>query len=296
MLDQSYNILAVFTKPDSAVGNDNKVAENPVRDLARERNITLYQPVKLEDDSVAILKSIGVDIILVVAYGKILPKSILEIPGFGCINVHPSLLPKFRGPSPIQNALLLGEKETGVTLMLMNDQVDSGDILNQDKFPIQDEDTAETLRHKLADLGAKILIETIPLWVERRIEPIKQDETQATFCQLIEREDGHIVWEDSVGDIINRYRAMTPWPGVFGFWNDGRTIRRIKLTKLSNGTVSERDGREAGQAFLDAEGRLNVQAFDGSVIIERLQLEAKREVTATEFLNGYATFAGAILQ
>jgi methionyl-tRNA formyltransferase len=294
LIEDKYNLQAVFTKPDSTVGRNAKENKNQVKILADQHSLPVFQPKKLDAEIASQIKKMHPDIIIVAAYGKIIPQAILEIPGFGCLNIHPSLLPKFRGPSPIQNALLLGEKETGVSIILLNEEMDAGDILNQDVLPIKPSDTAESLHKDLALLGSKMLSETIPLWVKRNIEPIKQDFTKATFCQLIEREDGHLVWENEAEKIINRYRALFPWPGVFSFWDNGGKILRIKFTRLSARNDSQVT-RCVGEVFRDGE-IFGVQTLKGSIIIESLQVEGKKEISPLEFSNGYPRFVGSILK
>jgi len=215
---KKYNVIGVFTKPDTKIGREHEDSSPLVKKLAESHKIPVFQPIKFNDEAVENLKKLNPDIVIVAAYGKIIPQAALDIPKLGFINVHVSLLPKYRGPSPIQNALINGETETGVTVMLMDKGVDTGDILAQEKLPINPEDTTGTLMEKFSLAGANLLLKTIPLWANGKIKPQPQNHSLSTFCQLIEREDGHIYWTSDVQSIYNLYRALTPWPGIFSYW------------------------------------------------------------------------------
>jgi methionyl-tRNA formyltransferase len=295
LIKDAYNIVGVFTKPDTKIGRKQELTSPLVKQLAEKNNIPVFQPAKFNAEAVEKLKELKPDLVVVAAYGKIIPKSALEIPGFGCINVHVSLLPKYRGPSPIQNALLRGEKETGVTIMLMDEGIDTGDILAQEKIVIGQNDTTGILMEKLSVIGAKLLSKTIPLWVERKIEAKPQDHDQASLCQLIERADGKIYWTDSAEDIHNRYRALTPWPGIFTYWNNSSEIIRLKLISIGLQKINPIEKRKAGEVF-ELGSDIGIQTGEGVIIIKEIQREGKKTVTAKEFVNGYPNFIGSILQ
>jgi len=295
LIDEKYNLVGVFTKPDKKAGREQQLAEIPVKKLAEENSIPFFQPAKFNDDAIDELKKLKPDMIVVAAYGRILPKKVLDMPGFGCVNVHVSLLPKYRGPSPIQNTLLNGEKETGTTVMLMDEGIDTGNILSQEKITIADTDTADVLSEKLADLSAHLLVKTLPPWVDRKIEPQIQDHSKATLCQLIERQDGHIFWEEEAETIYNKYRALHPWPGVFTFWRNGATMGRLKLLNVSMQKMNPQTKVPVGQVFQLGD-KIGVQTLVGVIILEQIQLEGKKAVSVAEFVNGYPSFVGSILQ
>jgi methionyl-tRNA formyltransferase len=296
LINAQYNIIGVYTKQDKKVGRSQQVSESEVKKVAIENKLEIYQPTRFDDATVSELKKLKPDLIVVAAYGKILPKSVLEIPGFGCLNVHVSLLPKFRGPSPIQNALLCGEKETGITIMLMDEGIDTGDIIAQQAIEIDPDDTTQSLTEKLSDLGAKFLLETIPLWVKRKIEPIKQDHTKATLCQLIEREDGKIFWEDEAVNIYNKYRALYPWPGIFTYWQkDNGSLLRLKLLKVSLHKNNPVNLRPSGEVF-ELGDKIGVQTLKGVICLEEVQLEGKKPSDIKAFINGYPNFIGTVLK
>ncbi len=294
LIENDYNVVALFTRPDLPRGRNQEIEKNPVRLLAEQKQIPIYTPIKLDDLVVTEIKKIKPDIIILAAYGKLLPREILDIPGFGCLNVHASLLPKYRGPSPIQNVLLNGEKETGVTIIQMNKGIDTGNILAKEKIIIESEDNAQTLEIKIAELGAKLLLKILLPWVERKIEPIKQNDAEATVCQLIEREDGKIIWENEAEKIYNMYRAFYPWPGIFTFWKQKEQLTRIKLTRISLQKNDPETKYEVGQVFQLGD-KIGVQCLKGIIIIEELQLEGKKNMLIQEFLNGHSDFIGSNL-
>ena len=295
LISDEYNVVGVFTKPDTKVGRKQELEKPLVKQLAEQSNIPVFQPVRFKTDAIEELRKLKADLIIVAAYGKIIPKEALEIPGFGCINVHVSILPKYRGPSPIQNALLSGETETGVTIMLMDEGVDTGDILTQEKVAIEQNDTTAILMEKLSLIGAALLLKTIPLWIERKIETKPQDHSQATLCQLIEREDGRIFWTDSAETIYNKYRGLTPWPGIFTFWKNSSEIIRLKLISIGLQKINPLEKHQTGEVF-ELGSDIGVQTEDGVIIIKEIQKEGKKTVTVKEFVNGYPNFIGGILQ
>lgn len=295
LIENEYNIVGVFTKPDMKVGRKQIIEESLVKKMAQEKNIPVFQPIKFNSDAVEELKTLKPDLVVVAAYGKIIPTAALEIPGFGSLNVHVSLLPKYRGPSPIQNALLSGEAETGVTIMMMDEGVDTGDILTQRKTPIDPSDTTGSLMEKMSLVGSELLLETIPLLIEGKIERKPQDQSQATLCQLIEREDGKIFWTDSAQDIHNRYRALTPWPGIFTFWKNNSEIVRLKLISIALQKINPLEKHAVGEVF-ELGSDIGVQTEDGIIILKEIQMEGKKTTDIKSFINGYPNFIGSILQ
>lgn len=295
LLDTKYNIIGVVTKEDKKVGRKQEPTPSRVKELALEHNLPVLQPSRFDDEAMKILTSWKPDLIIVAAYGKILPKKVLSLPGFGCVNFHTSLLPKFRGSSPVQNALLSGATESGVTIMLMDEGMDTGDILTQRKVSIDPDETHNSLSSKLLETGTRLLLETIPLWVERQITPTKQDHSQATLCQLIEREDGHINWTDDAESIYNRYRALSPWPGIFSFWKKEDGLLRLKLIRISYQKQNSDSTRRFGEVF-EVEEKVGVQSGQGVVFLEEVQLEGKTIASIQEFVRGNTTLIGSLLQ
>lgn len=295
LIEKKYHIVGVVTREDKPVGRKQEVEESPVKKKALEYKLPIEQPGKFDQAAIEKIKSLKPDLIIVAAYGKILSKEVLGIPGLGCINVHASLLPKWRGASPIQNALLSGATETGVTLMLMDEGMDTGNILAQEKVAIAPDDTQASLESRLAEVSRDFLLETLPLWIERTIIPEPQDHTEATLCQLIEREDGHILWTDEAEAIYNRFRALYPWPGIFTFWKKGDEFLRLKLSRISFQKQSPQILHPIGQVFEVGE-KVGVQTGEGIVFLEAVQLEGKTEMPIAEFLLGNKDIIGSLLQ
>lgn len=295
LLERHYNIVGVVTKADRPVGRNKDISPNPVKTVALERSLPLLQPEKIDGSVIEQLRAWKPDLVIVAAYGKILPQELLAIPGFGCINFHPSLLPAWRGAAPIQNALLAGATETGVTIMLMDRGMDTGDILKQVTVPIAPDDTTLTLTEKLVPAGIALLLSTLPLWVERKITPRKQEGNQATLCQLIEREDGHIIWTDEAESIYNRFRALFPWPGVFTYWKKDDELLRLKLVSLSYQKQNAQTMHPLGQVFEIGE-KVGVQTTTGIIFLETVQLAGKTPLPIAEFLRGNDGLIGSFLE
>lgn len=295
LVESKYNIVGVVTQPDRPVGRSQTLEGSPVKKVAIEHALPLLQPDRLDADTIEQLKKWKPDLIVVVAYGRILPEAILTLPGFGCINVHMSLLPRWRGASPIQNALLSGDIESGVTIMLLDKGMDTGPILAQKNCPIDPIDRTDTLTEKLTQLGQSLLIETIPLWVKRKIESFPQANEGVTLCQLIEREDGRIFWDLSAPEIYNRYRGLHPWPGIFTFWKRGEDdLVRIKLHEIECQKINPGSQHKIGEVFEIGED-IGIQTGSGVILVKTLQPEGKKPMTATEFVRGNPECIGTLL-
>lgn len=294
LIKNKYNVVGVFTKPDKKVGRNHEPSAPLVKILAEKNNLPVFQPNRFNLETIEELKKLKPDLVIVAAYGKIIPQAALDIPGFGNINVHVSLLPKYRGPSPIQNALLNGEKETGITIMLMDEGVDTGDILEQKVVPIEPEENTGQLMKRLSHEGAELLIKTIPLWIERKIQAIPQDHSRATFCQLIEREDGRVFWNESAESIYNKYRALSPWPGIFAFWRNEKELVRIKLISIGIQKIDPLEKKTEGQVF-EIGDDIGVQTSQGVIILKEIQKEGKKATDIKAFVNGYPGLIGSAL-
>lgn len=294
LIKHNYNIVAALTQPDKKVGRKQEAFPSPVKVLSEAHKIPVLQPNKIDEQTIDQIKELKPDLIIVAAYGKILPKKMLDIPGFKCINVHTSLLPHLRGPSPIQNSLILGQESTGVTIMLMDEGIDTGDILSQIEVKIDKDDTTESLSKKLSQQGATLLLDTIPLWISKKLTPSKQDSSKATLCQLIEKSDGKIFWNATAQEIYNKYRAFKQWPGIFCFWETEKGIKRIKLNEISIDNNSDTE-HHLGEIFID-KNQIKVKTSVGSIILKTIQLEGKNEMDAITFSNGYPEFMGSILK
>jgi methionyl-tRNA formyltransferase len=253
----------------------------------------VIQPESLRDPREAgLLAGLKPDIIIVAAYGQILPAAVLDLPRYKCINIHPSLLPRYRGPSPVAAAILNGDPVTGVTIMLIERKVDSGPILSQQELAIADDDTTESLSERLAVMGARKLVETIPGWVEGNIEPRMQDDSCATYTRMEAKEDGLLDWNLPAVVLWRRVRAYHPWPGCFLDWQGGR-LRVMKAIPLPDPEGGDR-GRVVALSRT-APARVAVRTADGLLGLIIVQPEGKREMNATDFSSGHRDFAGSLL-
>jgi methionyl-tRNA formyltransferase len=295
LIENDYNLIGVYTQPDKKVGRKQVLEKTAVKITAEKYNIPVFSPSKLNEEEIAKLKEQAPDLLIVAAYGKILPESILKLPGFGAINVHASLLPKYRGPAPIQNAILNGEKQSGVTLMLMDAGIDTGEIISQQTTTIGNDETTVELSQKLSTLSIELLLKNMPLWIERKIKSTPQNEKQATLCQLIERTDGKIIWSDSAQSIYNRYRAFFAWPGIFTYWEKDDSILRIKLNKITFSDTNPAEKKHLGEVF-QLEEKIAIQTGKGLIFPQEIQKEGKGNLNIKEFINGNTDFIGNVLK
>lgn len=275
-----FEIVGVFTQPDKPVGRNQVLTPSPIKKLALENNLAIFQPTKLKDE-LENLKNLQPDLIVVIAYGKIIPQSILDIPTYGCVNVHASLLPKYRGAAVLNAPILNGDKETGVTIMRMEAGLDTGPILRQAKIKLAGTESLENVHDKLSALGAEILIPTLEDFIAGKIIPQSQDESQASYIKTLSKEDGKIDWTKSAVEIERMVRAYNPWPGTFTV-SGGKTLKIIAVS----GEVLNINTHAAGATFLH-EGQLAVQCGQESLLILKLQLEGKKIMASEEFLRGH---------
>lgn len=295
LIADQYNIVGVVTRPDRPVGRERALQASPVKQTALKHGLPLLQPEKIDEATLTAIKTWKPDVIVVAAYGRILPKPLLDLPGFGCINVHLSLLPRWRGSSPIQNALMAGDTETGATLMLLDEGMDTGDIIATSVCPITPEERADVLMEKLTQLGTTLLRETLPLWVKRKITATPQPKEGVTLCQLIEREDGHIFWDMPAQEIYNRFRGLYPWPGVFTFWKRGEDdIVRLKLHEIHYQKLTPDNNYPVGTVF-EIGDKIGVKTGEGVIFLQMIQPEGKTPMTIESFLKGNTQFLGSTL-
>ena len=284
-----FQVVAVVTQPDKPKGRDLKLTPSPVKQLAEELKLPLLQPAKAREESfLAQLRDLDPDLIVVVAYGQILPPDLLAMPRHGCVNVHTSLLPKYRGAAPIQWAIADGNTETGVTIMQMDAGLDTGPILSQRRTPILPTDNSQTLHDRLARIGAELLVETIPGYVSGEIQPQPQSEAESTYAAKIKKEDGKIDWHQTAPQIWNRLRAFTPWPGTFTFLQAGA---KTPLLKIWQAELADQTGLPGKILAADPTGIL-VACGQGSLRILELQREGGKRMPAKQFLAGFPLKSG----
>ena len=290
LVASEHEIVGVFCQPDKPVGRKQELTPPDVKVEALKHGLTVYQPTSLRNGKgTEILEKIKPDLVVVVAYGKILPHDFLVYPKYGCINIHASILPKYRGASPIHYAVLNGDEETGVTAQQMSDGVDTGDILHIKKCPIGINDTTERMYEILAPLGAETLMETIEMLEKGELNPVVQDESLATHVGLLTRDMSNIDWNKSAFEIHNKIRGLYSWPGTSTTLN-GKTL------KIHSAVLSDKKANNKPGEVVDSNGKLIVCCGDGNCVeLKTVQLEGKKRMEVSAFLNGYSIEKGAVL-
>lgn len=278
-LHEKYQVAGVITQPDKPVGRGKKIQSPPVKILAEKLGLPVLQPEKIRgNDFLQDLAALAPDVVIVAAYGKILPKAILDFPKFGCVNVHASLLPKWRGASPIQCAILNGDAATGATIMLMDEGVDTGHILSQREVQIEPDDTAESLSTKLSISGAQLLAETLPEYLAGNLKAVAQKDEEASYTRMINKEDGELKFTRDAAGLERRVRAYYPWPICFFKWNEN-VLRVIKAK------INQTKELACGQrGILDKFPCVGTSTFDLKLL--EVQPSGKRIMSGKDFLNG----------
>ncbi len=291
LIDAKENIVAVITQPDRPKGRGLKVAASPVKELALHYNIDVHQPDKIKDrDVIGLIRGIASELIVVVAYGKILPKELLDIPKYGAINVHASLLPRYRGAAPVQWSILNGDKTTGITIMKVIEELDAGDIILQGSVPILQEDNAATLTDKLFKVGSKLLVKAIGEIKAGTVKYIAQDPKLVTYASMLKKEDGIIDWKKPALEIINKIRALNPWPVAYTYLN-GKAFR---IFSASPG-LSEKVNHPGLVIECVRDEGFEIAAGEGTVFVKEAQLEGGKRMKAWEFVVGKKIGPGDIL-
>lgn len=291
-LIKHHEVAAVLTQPDRPKGRGQKLQYSPVKEAALGANIPVYQPEKLryDLDTIDTLKNINPDAIVVVAFGQILPRSVLDIPKYGCINVHASLLPELRGAAPINWSIIRGYNRTGVTTMLMNEGLDTGDILLKSEVNINYNDTFEDIHDKLMNIGADLLIKTLMCIEKGNIIPEKQDEEKSSYAPMMNKELGHIKWDRDSVEIYNLIRGITPWPVAYTFYKD-KMIKIWKAENKNQGVYSK-----PGEILSITREGIEVACSKGSILIKELQELGSKRMNAAVYLNGHNIETGIILE
>ena len=285
--------MAVVTQPDKPAGRKQELRASAIKELALQRGVPVLQPVKLRaPESVQQIAALQPEVIVVMAYGQILPKAVLDAPRLACLNLHASLLPRWRGAAPIQSAIEAGDSATGVTVMYMAEGLDTGDILLMHETPIAETDTGGILHDRLATVAAAALAEALPLIVDGHAPRIAQDEAHATYAAKLSRENGLIDWYAAPAQVARRIRAMNPWPAAHTLLPTAAGLRQLKV--FSGAPHVDGSGATGEVLRADADGLL-VAAQEGAVLLGELQLEGKRRMSAGEFLRGHALPLGMIL-
>lgn len=291
LVSGEYDVAAVYTQPDKPAGRGRGLISPAVKKKAHTLGLPVYQPLSLKQpEEKERLADLSPEVIIVAAYGQILPRNILDIPPFGCLNIHPSLLPRHRGPSPVAAAILAGDETTGVSLMLLDEGMDTGPVLAQQQIPASPQDTTGSLTAKLSQTGAQLLLENLPLWIEGDLTPAPQDTEKATYSRLIGKEDGKIDWCLPAAELSRKVRAFQPWPGCYTTWQ-GKLMKIIEAVPLPGGE------NEPGRVVTvkEPQAYVGVQAGEEILGLLQIQLEGKRAMTAEEFVRGQRNFVGSLL-
>jgi methionyl-tRNA formyltransferase len=289
LISGEHTVVAIYTQPDKPAGRGRMPSFPPIKRVALEHGLEVRQVESFANaDAAASLAELSPDVIVVAAFGQILPPRVLAVPPFGCINLHPSLLPRHRGPTPISSSILAGDEWTGASIMLLDEGVDSGPILAQLRVLIAPQDTTDSLTDKLAQVSAQLLEETLPRWLSRSLTPQPQPEEGATYTRLISKGDGNIDWKIPAVHIERMVRAYYSWPGCYTTW-------RGKMLKIVWAAPITGERGEPGRVLTLPRGEVGVQCGEGILRLQGLQLEGKREMAADEFLRGQRDFVGSLL-
>lgn len=288
LADTRFEVKAVITQPDMPAGRSMELTPPPVKIIANNYGLRLFQPQKISQ-IIDEIRALEPDLLVVVAYAQIIPESILSIPHKGCINIHGSLLPKYRGASVLQAPLIHGDAVTGITIMLMDKTLDTGPILRQAEYSIKPTETADSLAVALSELGARTLPDTLDNYLGGSITPHPQDNSLATYVGRLEKKDGIIDWSLSALEIERFTRAMSSWPSAWT-WIKGKQLKILEVDPH----IVEINSQKAGKTFL-YNSSLAVQTGNNSLLVRRLQLEGKKPMTSQEFIRGYKDFIGSVL-
>jgi methionyl-tRNA formyltransferase len=286
-----YEVAAVYTQPDRPAGRGRGLASSPVKEAALARGLEVVQPKSLKEAGVVKeLRAFNPDVIVVAAFGQILPKGVLALPRLGCLNIHPSLLPRFRGAAPVAAAILAGDDFSGVSIMVMDEGLDTGPVLARAQVPISSRDTTGSLTAKLSWLGARLLGEVLLSWSRGELSPQPQNEAEVSYSSLVTKEEAEVDWKLPAVDIWRRVRAYQPWPGYYTSWR-GKRLKIIEALPLP-----PEETAKAGQVVaLASKEAFGIATGDGVLAVLRVQLEGKQVLSAADFLRGQRDFIGSVL-
>ena len=292
LLDGGHNIVGVYTRPDRPAGRGRRTEPSPAKRVALQRGLAVYQPTSLRsNEAQAEMAGLGPDVLVVAAYGVLLPNRVLDLPRLGCLNVHPSLLPRYRGASPVHSAILNGDASTGVTVMEIDEGMDTGPIVAQRETAVDPRENAAELTERLFEMGAALLTDVLPSWAAGEVQSRSQDDSAATVTKRLSKADGEIDWGQPADRVARQVRAYHPWPGSFTRWNS----KIVKIVEAQVATPGPGSPAAPGHVLALPEGRVGVAAGDGVLELQRMQLEGRRAVSAGEFLQGYGDFLGSAL-
>ena len=299
VLPEGYEIVTVITRPDKPSGRSQEIVYSPVKQVVLAHGLPVWQPgsfKKVENQEA--LAAYRADLYVVAAFGQILPQAVLDLPRYGTLNIHASLLPKYRGSSPISEAILQGDAEAGVTIMLIDAGVDTGPMLLKRTIPIAGDETTASLTPKLANLGASALLEALPLWIQGQLALQPQDHERASHTRMLKKEDGHIEWSRPAEVLAREVRAYIPWPNAYTTWR-GKLLKILSARPLPLSSSTDQPGKVSLETQPLAgvpQKVLRVATGQGSLLVDRVQLEGKRAMSVEEFARGYAQINGETLE
>ena len=286
ILERGHEVVGVVTQPDKPAGRGKQMRFSPVKEEALKHGIPVFQPKKVrEPEVIRTLAELRPDIGVVIAFGQILPKALLDMPRLGCLNVHASILPAYRGAAPIQWAILRGEEKTGVTIMQMNEGLDTGDILAVRETPISADETGGSLHDRLSVMGADLLAEVLDLAEAGQLKPVKQGETTTPYASMLNKEMGRIVWDDPALVIERQIRGLSPWPSAYAYLN-GKTFKIWKAEVVDLPESGELEAAKSGTVVRRTDRELIVKTGDGCISLLEVQLEGKKRMKIDDFLRG----------
>ena len=292
LIEAGHEVALVVTQPDKPKGRGGKMQYTPVKEVAVAHNIPVYQPKRIrEPECIEELRKYNADIMVVIAFGQILPKEILEMTPYGCVNVHASLLPSYRGAAPIQWAVINGEKVSGVTTMQMNEGLDTGDMLLKVEIPLDEKETGGSLHDKLAEAGARVCVETLDALKAGTVTPEKQGDSPTAYAKMLDKHMGKIDWKMSAKEIERLIRGLNPWPSAYTRWNENDKGMKIWEAEVAEGQTD----KAAGTVVEVAKDGFFVQTGDGLLKITALQIPGKKRMDAAAFLRGYQMETGTVL-
>jgi len=293
LIKSEHQVIAVYSQPDRPAGRGRKLRASPVKEVALEHDIPVYQPENLKSaEAQDELRALNADVMVVAAYGLLLPQAVLDIPRFGCLNIHASLLPRWRGAAPIQRAIAAGDKESGITIMQMNAGLDTGDILQLSPCPITKQDSGGSLHDKLAEIGATAILETLENVANDTLNPVEQDDTLASYAHKLDKKEAQINWQDSAENIGRMIRAFNPWPVAYTQVDD-------KTLRLWQAEVLEKDSKEAAGTVISCDKKgIDISCGEGTLRILKLQPSGSKAMDVAAFMNGHAKQlpVGTVLQ
>lgn len=291
LVEAGHEVIGVVTQPDKPKGRGREVLMTPVKETALKYNIPVYQPIKArEPEFVQLLKDLAPEVMVVAAFGQLLPKSILDIPPFGCVNIHASLLPKYRGAAPIQYAVINGEKESGITTMMMAEALDTGDMLDQEAVRLAEDETGGSLHDKLSEIGGRLILKTLDKLKAGTAVRIPQEDEKACYVGMIKKSMGDIDWSMEARAIERLIRGLNPWPSAYTNWNG-------KVMKLWKAEAIEKEYEGAfGQVVEAGKTSLMIKTGRGVISVKELQLQGKKRMDISAFLRGYQISEGTVLE